>query len=175
MIQKLTQRERYSILAVSNILLLLILLQFLVRPVFDERQRLARALRVKENILAKMIALKSEHAAIRQQSDLSKSYLANRKKGFTLFGFLDRLSGEVGLKDHIAYMKPSTTVPKNSIYKVSRVEMKFQSLTLQQLTTYLYMIETSKNMVNIKRLAISKTGSQADYINVVLQVETLES
>ena len=175
MIKKLTQREQYSILAVSGVLVLLIGLQFLVRPVFDKRQRLGRALRVKENILAKMIALKSEHAAIRQQSDVSKSYLANREKGFTLFAFLDRLSDEAGLKDHITYMKPSTTVPKNSPYKVSQVEMKFQSLTLQQLTTYLYMIETSKNMVNIKRLAISKTGSQAGYINVVLQAETLES
>jgi general secretion pathway protein M len=72
-------------------------------------------------------------------------------------------------------MKPSTTVQKNSSYKISQVEMKLQSITLQQLTAYLHMVETSKNMVNIKRLSISKTGKQEDYINAVLQVETFES
>lgn len=175
MIKKLTKREQYSIIAASSVFLLFIGLQFVVGPAFDKRKRLGRALRVKENILEKMIALKSEHDAIRQQSDVSKLYLADREKGFSLFAFLDRLAGEAGLKDHITYMKPSTSVQKNSPFKTLRVEMKLQSITLQQLTAYLYMVEMSKNMVNVKRLAISKTGSQEGYINVVLQVETLES
>jgi general secretion pathway protein M len=52
--------------------------------------------------------------------------------------------------------------------------MKFKGLTLQQLTTYLHMVETSKNMVNIKRLSISKTGKQEGFVDAVLQVETVE-
>jgi len=52
--------------------------------------------------------------------------------------------------------------------------MKLQGLTLQQLTSYVHMVETSKNMVNIKRLSISKTGKQAGFIDAVLQVETAE-
>jgi general secretion pathway protein M len=71
-------------------------------------------------------------------------------------------------------MKPSTTVQKNSPYKVSQVEMKLQGLTLQQLTTYLYMVETSKNMIYVKRLSIVKTGKQEGFIDAVLQVETVE-
>lgn len=175
MIKKLTKRKQYSIFAASSVILLFIGLQFVVWPALDKRKRLDRTLQVKEKILEKMIAFKSGHDAARQRSDLSKSYLANREKGFTLFSFLDRLSGEAGIKDHITYMKPSTTVQKNSPYKTTRVEMKLQSITLQQLTAYLYMVETSKNMVNIKRLTISKTGTQESYINVVLQIETLES
>jgi len=175
MIKRLTQREQYSIIAVSSFILLFIGLQFVVWPAFDKRKRLGRTLQVKAKILEKMIALKSEHDAVRQRTDLSKSHLENREKGFTLFAFLDRLSGEAGIKDHITYMKPSTTVQKNSPYKTARVEMKLQSITLQQLTAYLYMVETSKNMVNIKRLSISKTGTQEGYINAVLQVETVEN
>jgi general secretion pathway protein M len=175
MIKKLTQREQYAIFAALSVIVLFIGLQFIVGPAFDKRKRLDKALRVKAKNLEQMIALKSEHDAIMQRTDLSKSYLANREKGFTLFSFLDRLSGKAGIKDHITYMKPSSTVQKNSPYKTSRVEMKLQDLTLQQLTAYLYMVETSKNMVTVKRLTISKTGAQADYINAVLQVETLES
>ena len=71
-------------------------------------------------------------------------------------------------------MKPSTSVQKDSPYKISQVEMKLQSLTLEQLTTYLHMIETSKNMVYIKRLSILKTGKQEGFIDAVIQVETVE-
>ncbi len=121
-----------------------------------------------------MIALKSEHDAMIQRTDLSKGHFENRTKGFTLFSFLDKLSGKAGIKDHITYMKPSTTVQKNSPYKTSRVEMKLRGLTLQQLTVYLHMVETSKNMVNVKRLSISKSGKQEGVIDAVLQVETSE-
>ena len=71
-------------------------------------------------------------------------------------------------------MKPSTTTQKNNPLKVSKVEMKLQAVTLKQLATYLHRVETSENMVSVKRLSISKTSKQEKFINVVLQVETFE-
>jgi general secretion pathway protein M len=174
MIKKLTRREKHSLYAASGIICLFIIMQFIVLPVFDKQDRLQRSLKVKTKNLEHMIALKSEHDAIIQRTDLSKGHFENRAKGFTLFSFLDKLSGKAGVKDHITYMKPSTTVQKNSPYKISRVEMKLRGLTLQQLTVYLHMVETSKNRVNVKRLLISKTGKQEGFIDAVLQVETSE-
>jgi general secretion pathway protein M len=72
-------------------------------------------------------------------------------------------------------MKPSKTVQKNSNYKISRVEMKLDAITLEQLATYLYGVETSKNMVMVKKVSISKKEKQQGFINVVLQVETVET
>ncbi len=174
MTKQLTRREKHSLYAASGIICLFIIMQFIVLPVFDKQDRLKRSLEVKTKILQDMINLKSEHDAIIQTTALSKVHFENREKGFTLFSFLDKLSGKAGLKDHITYMKPSTTVQKNSPYKTSQVEMKLRGLTLQQLTVYLHMVETSKNMVNVKRLSISKTGKQEGFIDAVLQVETSE-
>jgi len=174
MARKLTRREKYSIYAASGIICLFVLIQFIVFPTVDKREHLKRTLQVKTKILEEMIALKSEYDAINKKTDLSKVHFARREKGFTLFSFLDKLTGEAGIKDHITYMKPSTSVQKNSPYKISKVEMKLQGLTLQQLTSYLHMVETSKNMVRIKRLSISKTGKQEGFIDAVLQVETSE-
>ena len=174
MVKKLTRREQYSLYATAGIVCVFIVMQFMVLPVFDKQDRLKRTLKVKTEILQHMIALKSEHDAIIQRTDLSKVHFENREKGFTLFSFLDRLSGKAGIKDRITYMKPSTTVQKNSPYKTSRVEMKLRGLTLQQLTAYLHVVETSKNMVIVKRLSISKTGKQEGFIDAVLQVETSE-
>ena len=175
MARKFTRREKYSIYAAAGIICLFVVIQFIVFPTVDKREQQERAVQVKTKILEEMVALKSEYDAIKKNTDLSKGQFARREKGFTLFSFLDKLTGEAGIKDHITYMKPSTSVRKNSPYKISKVEMKLQGLTLQQLTSYLHMVETSKNIVRIKKLSISKTGKQEGFIDAVLQVETSET
>jgi len=174
MVKKLTKREKYIIYALSGAILLFILIQFIVFPSIDKRKRLKRTLQVKEDALSEMIALKSEYDAIEKRTNLAKVSFENREKDFTLFSFLDSLTGKARVKEYVTYMKPSTTVQKNNLYKISQVEMKLQGLTLQQLTTYLHMVETSKNMVYVKRLSISKTGKLEGFIDAVLQVETVE-
>jgi general secretion pathway protein M len=174
MVRKLTKREKYIIYALSGAILLFILIQFIVFPSIDKRKRLKRTLQVKEEALSEMIALKSEYDAIEKRTNLAKVSFEKREKDFTLFSFLDRLTGKARIKEYVTYMKPSTTVQKNNSYKISQVEMKFQGLTLQQLTTYLHMVETSNNMVYVKRLSISKTGKLEGFVDAVLQVETAE-
>lgn len=174
MTKKLTRRERYALYAASGIICLFVVMQFVVFPALDKRKRLERTLRVKTQILQEMIALKSEHDETVRKTDLSRMQFENREKGFTLFSFLDKLTGQAEIKDRVIYMKPSTTVQKNSPYKTSQVEMKLSGLTLKQLIVYLHMVETSKNMVNVKRLSISKTGKPEGFIEAVVQVETSE-
>ena len=121
-----------------------------------------------------MAALRSEYDAITRKAHLSKSRFAKRQKGFTLFSFLDKLAGETGIKANITYMKPSTSAQKTSPIKLSKVEMKLQTITIKQLAAYMHRVETSESTVSIKRLSISKTGKQEGFIDAVLQVETFE-
>ena len=151
------------------------MVQFIIFPFIEKRDRLKRNVQVKTKMLKDMLYLRSEYDVIREKSELIKAQFAARAKDFTLFSFLDKLSGEVEVKDRISYMKPSTSVKKNSPYKILMVEMKFQDITIEQLSKYLYMIETSNNMVKIKRLSISKKGRQDQGLNAVIQVETIES
>jgi general secretion pathway protein M len=174
MIKKLTKREKYTVYALSGVIFLFIIIQFIVFPTIDKRKRLKRTLQIKEDRLLKMMTLKSDYDAIEKRTNLAKVRFENREKGFTLFSFLDRLTGKAKVKEYVTYMKPSSTVQKDNSYKISQVEMKFKGLTLKQLTTYLHMVETSKNMVYIKRLSISKTGKQEGFVDAVLQVETVE-
>jgi len=174
MLRKLTKRERVAIYGLSGVVCLFIIIRFVVFPSIDKRDRLKRVLQVKAESLEEMIALKAEYNTLNQRANLSRMRLESRKKDFTLFSFLDRLTGVAGIKERVTYMKPSTSVQKDSPYKISQVEMKLQSLTLEQLTTYLHMIETSTNMVYVKRLSILKTGNQEGFIDAVIQVEAVE-
>ena len=129
---------------------------------------------VKSATLQELINLKFEHDALGENVELSKVRLSQRNKGFTLFSFLDKLAGGVGVKDNIKYMKPSSSTQTNSLYKISRVEMKIEAISMDQLKAYLYRIETSKDMIRVKRIAITKTEKPKGFINVILEVEAVQ-
>ena len=171
---KLSKREKYSVYIAAASLCLFVLIQFIISPLMDKKRNIERTIRAKTEILKQMKVLKSDYESFTQKAALSKRRFAERKKGFTLFSFLDRLAGATGIKDHITYMKPSTSAEKNSPIKLSKVEMKIQAITMKQLVDYLHHVETSENMVTIKRLSISTTGKREGFLNAVLQVETYE-
>ena len=123
--------------------------------------------------LKEMNALKAEYAAMELATDRSKSALKNRKANFTLFSYLEDMSGKAGVKDNISYMKPSSTTQKNGSYKLSVVEMKLQSISLNQLVTFLHKVETTEKSVSVSRLAVTKEA-KTKMISAVLKIETLE-
>ena len=172
--KNLNKREKYAVYAVSVLIAIFILIKFIISPIIDKRARLTRTLQSQTKTLEEMRHLQSEYSTIKEKARLSKKRFKARNKDFTLYSFLDRLADKSGIKNNITYMKPSTSAREKSGHKISKVEMKLQSITLKQLTSYLYGVETSKNIVNIKRISIVKTGSKEGYINAVLQVETVE-
>lgn len=174
-LKKLNRREKYIIYGAGCLLGLLIIVHFVITPFFAKKDQMQQSLQTKKAELEEMRQLQTEYLALQEKLQLSKISLSRRDKGFTLFSFMDQLAGQAGIKDRISYMKPSNTVQKNSNYKISRVEVKLDAITLEQLTTYLYGIETSANMVMVKKLSISKKDKNDNFINVVLQVETVET
>lgn len=175
---KLNRRERYVIMAAIGVIGIFLIAQFIVEPIFSQTEKKRKNLRAKAVMLDQMQKYRAEYDELTQNADISDSRFRKRPKGFTLFSFMDRLAGEAGIKDRISYMKPSKKVQKNSPYKISRVEMKLEAITLEQLTNYLYGVETSPNMVDIKKISISKKDKKKDkkqgLITAVLQAETVE-
>jgi len=172
--KNLNKRERYGILLAAGVIGIFIIAVFIVEPFLSRSANMKNSRQTKADMLVEMQKLQSEYTALTQQTKVSKSRFQRRQKGFTLFSFLDRLAGESGIKDRISYMKPTKKVQKNSPYKISRVEMKLEAITLEQLTNYLYGVETSKNMVAIKKISISKKDKNQGLLTAVLQVETVE-
>jgi len=172
---KLNKRERYAIMLGVGVAVIFLIIQFIIEPLFDQAEQKKQKLQTKSVMLEQMRQWQAEYNRLTRKADLSKSRFRNRKKGFTLFAFLNQLAGETGIKDRITNMKPTKKAQKNSPYKLSRVEMKLDAITLEQLTNYLYKVETSKNMVEIKKISISKKDKKQGLITAVLQVETFET
>ena len=174
-LKKLNRREKYIIYAAAGILGLLIIVHFIVSPFFENRRQMRRSLQAKKVELEEMRRLQADYSVLQDKLKLSKVRFRKRDKGFTLFSFMEQLAGRSGIKDRISSIRPSKTVQKNSKYKISRVEMKLDAITLEQLTNYLHGVETSKNIVMVRKISITKKDKKQGLINVILQVETVEA
>ena len=171
---KLNKRERYAIMMGVGVVGIFLIVQLIIEPIFSKTEQKKKNLQTKSVMLEQMRQWQAEYDGLTQKANLSKSHFRNRQKGFTLYSFLNQLAGEAEIKDRITNMKPTKKAQKNSPYKLSRVEMKLDAITLEQLTNYLYRVETSKNMVDIKKISISKKDKKQGLITAVLQVETVE-
>jgi general secretion pathway protein M len=171
---KLATREKYLIAAASGCVVIFLLFQFLIFPFFESRRHTASGLKVKETGLSEMMKLSAEYQEYERRSQGIQQALAKRKRGFTLFAFLEQqAAGKAQVKDHIKYMKPSTPSVTGP-YKQSMVEMKLEKITLAQLAGYLYRIESPDDLVNIKRISINENKKEKGYLDAIMQVLTFQ-
>jgi len=170
---KLARREKYFISIAAVSISIFLLFEFLIFPFLEKRERIQGGLKAKEERMREIVMLGAEYQAIKKSSQVIDQLLAGRKKGFTLFSFLDRAAGEAEVKDHIKYMKPSTSKGKGP-YKESIIEMKLNAITLNQLVGYLYRIESPENVIKIKRVSITENKKESGYIDAVLRVLTFQ-
>lgn len=174
-LKKFSKHEKYTIYTAVGLICILILYEFLVLPVVDKKTRSQRTLDFKIKTLETMTTLKSEYDYIRLKNKKYNARYEKKEKGFTLFSFLEKHAGKAGVKDHITYMKPSSSVQKNIRQKVSSVEMELKEITLHQLVSYLYAVESSEKHIFISKISIKQTGEDTGLINSILNVDAFES
>jgi general secretion pathway protein M len=170
---KLAKREKYFISIAAVSISIFLLFEFLIFPFLEKRERIQSGIKAKEAGLREIVMLGAEYESIKKSSQVIDRLLARRKKGFTLFSFLERAAGEAEVKDRIEYMKPSTSKGKGP-YKESMIAMKLNAITLNQLVGYLYRIESPENVIKIKRVSITENKKGPGYIDAVLQVLTFQ-
>ena len=170
---KLAKREKFLVGIAGSCIVLFLLFNFLVFPLIDGKDRLAKGIKKKEAGLDQIIRLSSEYQTYQKGSQGVQQALGRRKQGFTLFSFLDEAAGVSDVKTYIKYMKPSVS-PGTGPYKESNVEMKLEGVTLEQLVGYLNRIESPNDLVNIKRITISENKKEQGYLDAILQVFTFQ-
>jgi general secretion pathway protein M len=172
---KLSKRERYIVFGIAALLALFIIVQVVVRPLFARNGRLERELKAKTAALTDMQKMRAEYESLKTDTRRSSARFDRREKGWTLYKFMNQLADETGIKGNIKSMKPTTTEQQGSPYKISRVDMRLESVTLAQLTNYLHRVETSTGVISIRKMVITKKEDQQNLLSAVLQVETLET
>ena len=169
---KLGKREKYMVAGAGVVLGLFILLKVILFPFFEKRSQLERGLAAKQKTLQEITQLQREYECLKGGAQEILAALAKREQKFSLFAHLEKMAADTGIKDHIKYMKPSSSAGSGP-YIESAVEMKLVGISLEQLTNYLYFVEDPEKSIWIKRASIKAQKKPPRYLDVVLQVLTI--
>lgn len=168
---QLAKREKYLIGLAAVVIVLALIIQLVVAPFWERRERYRDSIAAKQNNLQQMVALRQEYLMLQLDSNTLADRLQNRPKNFTLFSFLENAAGDAGVKENIKSMKPSASTGKGP-FKESLVEMKLERITLGQMVGYMKLIESPDKLVGIKRISIQSNKKETQFLDVILQVLT---
>lgn len=171
---QMSNREKYFVGFAASAVIVFIVFQFVISPFIANREKKRRQVDIKAEELTRMRDLKTEYEALIKKNKSADKAGSAKDRGFTLFSYLEKLAGTTSVKENISYMKPSTTVQKDTRLKLSLVEMKLQAVSTKKLMQFLYEVETSSNAIFIRGISITKTGKEKKLLNAVIQLETVK-
>ncbi len=175
MLKQLNPREKLIIGMGLTTLAVILFVYACVFPLLEGRERSIHQVAAMEEELSDMRAYRNEYRQLQAAKRRTTDILNKRPADFSLFSYLDQLAGSTGLKTKIIYMKPSTVKNAEEKNTRSRVEIKLDEVTLEQISRFLYRIETSPHLINVPRLSIKQKQNESGFLETVLQVETLVS
>ena len=170
---KISPRDRRVLFIGGAFVLLFLVMQMVVLPLIDERKRLQKGIAAREKGLIEMKELQDRYRDLHSKANTLSDQLGSRDSNFSLFSFLEQNAAKAKVKKNIAYMKPSE-VADDGPFKEIFVEMKIQTVTLRQLVDFLKLVESSENIVALKRISIQENKKEKQTLDVILQVVSLD-
>lgn len=172
--QGLNPREQKIILLGLTFVLVLFIYTFVFDPMLEENALLNRKIDKKSQELTEMVQLRASVTQDRGGMDHIKKIIEQRSKAFSIFAYLEQLATKAEMKDKIIYIKPQRETSVGP-FRESLAEIKLEKIDLEELTRFLYQIETSEDLLYIKNMKM-KTGKSAkdpEGLDVTLSVGTL--
>ena len=159
----LTRREQSFIIVGLVLVLSFLLIYFVYRPMDDRLNRLESSVKTKEDDLSELRTIVAQYKRLEKNKGDGKE--KSQGEDFNLFSVLEKLATKSGLMDKIDYMKPGSLQLDDS-KEEKWVEAKMSQMTLKELTSYLYNLQSFGKGIYIKRLFARKEG---EYLNLILQ------
>jgi len=170
-LNKLEKREKQIVTAGLIFLVCFAVFHFLVSPLLQARQQTQKALIHKKEDIQKISQLQAKYYKLQNQAVNIEERLQKRSPSFSLFSFIEEKATNAKVKQQINSMTPSTSEGEGSL-RESRVDLKLERISLQQLVDFLKEIESAKDVVMIKRISIQENSREDGALDAVMQVIT---
>ena len=168
---KLEKREKRVAVAGVIFLLCFALFHFTVLPLLQARQQTKKALIQKKENIKKIHQLQEEYRQLQNQAVNIQNRLQKRSPSFTLFSFIEERATKAKVKQQINSMTPSTSEGEGLLQE-SRVDLKLEKISLLQLVDFLQQVESTEDVVAIKRISIQENSKEEGLLDVVMQIIT---
>ncbi len=168
----LTQREKQIMAAGAVLLVLIVAFQIFVRPAIRRMRTLRRVLSDKRQVLGELLAKSQEYNAISRELEKIRLEMGRQPEERKILSSVERIQKDCGLMQKVVYMKPST-MTVNDVYEETTIEIKLQSITLDQLTQFLLKIESSELTIGIRALDIKRGVRDSSLLDTIVQLVSL--
>lgn len=169
--KKLTDAQKRRAAGGTAAVMVFLILLLTVFSLWEARQKLDRSIAAKERVLKEMTALGGEYAALKQQAEDIRQALIRRPRDFTLFSYLEKKAAEAQMKPNVKYINPSRPVAAGA-FEETTAEMKLDAMTMKQITDFLFAVESPRDLVSVRKIAITKMKERPEYLTITLQAST---
>jgi type II secretory pathway component PulM len=170
---KLNTKQRYYVAFGIIFVLLVVILEFGIFPLWEARDKIKRSVQTNQKRLGEIILLDAEFT--RQEAKLArvKKVMAARPADYSLFSYLEKKAVQAGVKGNIKNMNSSRGTPAAN-YEESLIDIKLDKITIKQLTDFLYYAESPSDLIRVKRITISKMKESPEYLSAQMQLATFQ-
>jgi len=120
--------------------------------------------------LEELQALKAEFEQAKAGSGNTRA-MGEKGPGFTLFSFLEQQATRDGIKEQIAYMRPSSESLSTGVVE-DQVQMRLENVRLPNLVAFLKNIEYAPESIFVKRMTIRSPRSDPGQLRSDLVIVT---
>jgi len=164
-------REKLILIASCSGVLLFIIVYFYLLPAIGNMKNLAKTIPKRQEDLIQLLKLRDEFFELRHKMAQINKAIHKRGPNFELLTFLEELAKKCNIDDKIVSMRPLNhpSILPNEM----TVEIDIDGLVTEELTKYLYEIESSEKLLYIKKTDIRSNFRREKFLNVSLHVSTL--
>jgi general secretion pathway protein M len=166
--QNLQSRERLFIGGAGAALVVFLIFKLAIDPTFKHYAELDRQIVTARRQLNELRTMQQEYQRQKSVVDSINNQL-KKQQNFAIFSRLEELAGQTGIRNKILYMKPTVSTP-SEVYNEESVEIKMEGVTLEQLVRYLHQIESSPQLLKIKRLEIKPRFDNRQILTATFRV-----
>jgi type II secretory pathway component PulM len=167
-------REKLYILAGTGIVILIVLVQFAIVPLWEERERVAKAIDAQEKIIKEMNAQLVEYRVLKRDMETIQRAMAGRPPNFTLYSFVEQKAREAGVRPNVKAINPSRG-GSSGTYEEAMVDVTLEKITLRQLVQFLYLADSPRDAVRVRKLTVRKSKESPDYLAATVQLATYQA
>ena len=166
---KLDTKQRYLAIACAVAVLLALVLNFAVFPLWDATTKMKKTILTSSSKLAELVKIDAEFAVQDAKISRIKNAIASRRSDFTLFSYLEKKAVSANVKGAIKQMN-SLQGARSASFEETLIDLKLEKITIKQLEDFLYQIESPAELIKIKRITINKMKESPDYISAQLLI-----
>jgi len=168
----LTKREKQIIAAGAVLLVLIVVYWIFIKPAIRRVRTLRRVLSDKRQVLGELSAKSQEYNAISRELEKIRLEMGRQPEERKILSYVESVQKDCGLMQKALSMKPSTMMV-NDVYEETTIEIKFQSITLEQLIQFLLKIESSELTIGIRTLDIKRGVRDSRLLDTIVKLVSL--